>query len=54
MFGPFDHPFLILVFTFGASWRAALIGSYIHIRQKDVDGNNICPNQLEVIILPGR
>jgi|SRR6516162_10685763 len=39
MFRLFDHPFLILVFTFGASWLAALIGSYIHIRQKDVDGN---------------
>ena len=39
MFRLFDHPFLILVFTLGASWLAALIGSYIHIRQKDVDGN---------------
>ena len=39
MFGLFDHPFLILVFTFGASWLAALFGSYIHIRQNDVDGN---------------
>jgi hypothetical protein len=35
----FDHPFLILVFTFGASWLTALIDSYIHIRQKDVEGN---------------
>ena len=31
---PFRPPTLILVFTFGASWLAAFIGSYIHIRQK--------------------
>jgi hypothetical protein len=50
MFGLFDHPLLILVFTFGASWLAAFIGSYIHIRQKDVD-SGLCTQGSRSVLL---
>jgi len=37
--GLLDHPFLILVVTFAAYWFAARIGSYLHSRQINADGN---------------